>query len=212
MHLGRKYLCSPLASAIISAFSERHSAVIGSALAAAGVFWSSYVTNVDLWFLTWGLFVGVGTSLLYAPSIVILGHYFRRKLGLACGIAGLGASFLTTFVPICMKFTTSRFGFAWSLRGVGCLFLLCCACVLTWSPQIRARQPEMVMSLMQSRSLASRFTMEAKQTKQHVVVRYLNSQIWSNRAYKFWALTIPIAFLGFFVPFVHLVRETSFCF
>ena len=203
MHLGLKYLCSPFASAIINTLSERHSAFLGSTLAASGVLWSSFVTNVDLYFLTWGLLVGVGTSLLYAPSIVILGHYFRRKLGMACGIAGLGASFLTIIVPIVMSVTTERFGFQWSLRGVSLLFFLSSLCVLTWTPQVRRPRAEITSE--GSRSLASRFTMEARQTRRYLSNRYFRSPIWSNPAYRFWALVMPIAFLGFFVPFVHLV-------
>ena len=42
---------------------------------------------------------GAGTSLAYNPSLVILGHYFRRRLGLVNGIVTAGSSVFTIALP-----------------------------------------------------------------------------------------------------------------
>ena len=38
---------------------------------------SSFAKNVNTLYLTYGVFTGGGGSLIYTPSILILGHYFR---------------------------------------------------------------------------------------------------------------------------------------
>ena len=37
--------------------------------------------------------------------------------------------------------------------------------------------------------------------------KYINFSIWKNKKYVIWAIAIPIAMLGYFVPYVHLVSQ-----
>ena len=55
-------------------------------------------------YLTYGVMFGAGTSLAYNPSLVILGHYFRRRLGLVNGIVTAGSSVFTIGLPFLVNF------------------------------------------------------------------------------------------------------------
>lgn len=37
-----------------------------------------------------------------------------------------------------------------------------------------------------------------------------NFEIWKRKRYVIWALTIPLTLLGYFVPYVHMVRNVFF--
>ncbi len=36
--------------------------------------------------------------------------------------------------------------------------------------------------------------------------KYIDFSIWKNRRYTIWAIALPICMLGYFVPYVHVVR------
>ena len=202
VHLALMYLLAPLSSAITNVWSERTSAFIGVFFITTGYFSTADVTNIDQLFYTWGVFVGLGSSLLYAPSILILGHYFKKKLGTACALAGLGTSFFTIILPVVMRTTTQKYGLPYTLRMVGYLFSTAFVAVLFWQPQFR--QPKRYR---RTASLTSRLTVDMQETRKFIWKRFLKPHIWKNKSYRFWALVLPIGFIGFFVPFVHLVSH-----
>ena len=52
--------------------------------------------------VTYGLLFGTGASLVYTPSLVVLGHYFERRLGLVNGLCAMGSSVFTFIMPFVM--------------------------------------------------------------------------------------------------------------
>ena len=42
---------------------------------------------------------GGGSSLCYTPSLAILGHYFKRRMGVVNGIVAAGSSTFTIAMP-----------------------------------------------------------------------------------------------------------------
>ena len=53
--------------------------------------------------ITYGILFGGGSSLVYTPSLVILGHYFRRHIGLVNGLVATGSSIFTIALPHILK-------------------------------------------------------------------------------------------------------------
>lgn len=203
LHIALMYLLSPLSSAITNVWSERFSAFAGASLITAGYFYTANATNIDQLFYSWGILMGVGSSLLYAPSILILGHYFKKKLGTASALAGLGTSFFTILLPIAMSVTIPKHGLPYTLRMVGYLFATTLLAVLAWTPQFH--KPKRYR---RRASLTSRLTADMHETQHFLLSRFFRPHIWKNKSYRYWALILPIGFVGFFVPFVHLVSKT----
>ncbi len=48
---------------------------------------------------TYGVMFGAGSSLAYTPSLAILGHYFKRRLGVINGVVAAGSSIFTFAMP-----------------------------------------------------------------------------------------------------------------
>ena len=49
--------------------------------------------------LSYGVLFGVGASLAYVPSLAIIGHYYKKYIGIANGIVTLGSSVFSIAMP-----------------------------------------------------------------------------------------------------------------
>ena len=61
-------------------------------------------------FLTYGLMFGGGSSLCYTPSLAILGHYFKKHMGIVNGFVTAGSSVFTCIMPLLLKFLITTVG------------------------------------------------------------------------------------------------------
>lgn len=66
-------------------------------------------------YATYGVLFGVGASLTYTPSLVVLGHYFKRYLGVANGLVAAGSSVFSVLLPYPLEWLLQNFGFSGSL-------------------------------------------------------------------------------------------------
>lgn len=46
-------------------------------------------------YLTYGILFGLGSSFIYSGSLVILGHYFKRRMALVNGLVTTGSAVFT---------------------------------------------------------------------------------------------------------------------
>ncbi|GFN76383.1 monocarboxylate transporter 14 [Plakobranchus ocellatus] len=93
-----RFLLSPVASMVCNRYSVRASVMFGASIFASGVFLTQFVENFYLLFITYALLTGCGRAFFSGPSLIVIGLYFRKRQGLATGLAvsgvGLGAFFL----------------------------------------------------------------------------------------------------------------------
>ncbi|KAF2970559.1 hypothetical protein GQX73_g3017 [Xylaria multiplex] len=92
----------------------------------ASVMATSVCTEYWHFLLAFGLLGGVGTSLLFTPSITAIGHFFRARRGLASGIASTGGGIGGVIFPLMLQALFVRVGWGWAIRILGfiCLGLL----------------------------------------------------------------------------------------
>lgn len=69
-----------------------------------------------LLYATYGILFGVGASLAYTPSLVILGHYFDRYMGLVNGFVTAGSSTFTMIMPYLIDLLLAKYGLDMCLR------------------------------------------------------------------------------------------------
>lgn len=74
--------------------------VVGSFLTVFGYMMTSLCTTLWQVILAQGFCIGIGGGLLFVPSVAILPTYFRRRLGLAVGLAAAGSSMGGVIFPI----------------------------------------------------------------------------------------------------------------
>jgi len=91
---------SPLQGYLIDRFGPRVLIAVGCGLSGAGWITSAYIKNLMGLYLTYGLFCGIGTGIVYIGIIGLMVRWFPDRRGFATGMVAAGYGFgaiLTTF-------------------------------------------------------------------------------------------------------------------
>lgn len=71
---GMNFLCGPIASNLCQRFGYRIVAAVGGLIAALGLLLTSFTNSLYLIYLTYSVLWGFGSSLNYAPTMLVLGE------------------------------------------------------------------------------------------------------------------------------------------
>ncbi|KAF2644960.1 MFS general substrate transporter [Massarina eburnea CBS 473.64] len=72
-----------------------------------------------------GVLGGIMGAMLTTTSLAVVAHWFKARRGLAQGIAMVGSSFGGLSIPLILRTTLPKYGYAWSLRILGFEFMAC---------------------------------------------------------------------------------------
>ncbi|XP_011299963.1 monocarboxylate transporter 10 isoform X3 [Fopius arisanus] len=195
--IGTTFFLSPVAGILTDRIGIQMTTFIGGALAFGGMLLSSiFSTKVEILYLTYGVMYGLGASLAYTPSLVILGHYFKRYLGLVNGVVTAGSSVFTTIMPYLMGSLLKRFGLVGTLRGLAVLTSVVMMCAILFKP----------IPVPSKAALAAESGLNPESTFRSKMKTVVNTSIWKRKKYVVWASAIPLALFGYFVPYVHIAN------
>uniref|UniRef100_A0A1B0C9L0 Major facilitator superfamily (MFS) profile domain-containing protein n=1 Tax=Lutzomyia longipalpis TaxID=7200 RepID=A0A1B0C9L0_LUTLO len=196
--IGATFLLSPVAGILTDKIGLRQTAILGGVLTSCGLLASSFVThNINALYLTYGIMYGFGAALTYTPCLSILGYYFKRYLGKVNGFVTAGSSVFTAVMPFLINWLISSYGLSTALRveaGISSVIILC---ALLYTP-IAPKTSQMRMRTEPS-SPAARKSL-------------INVDNWKKKRYVIWALSIPVALFGYFVPYVHMSKFITVAF
>ncbi|XP_059918272.1 monocarboxylate transporter 8-like [Gadus macrocephalus] len=203
--MGMIFLCSPVVSMFTDHFGCRQTAVGGATVAFIGLLGTSFATSLPLRYFTYGILFGCGSSFAFQPSLVILGHYFRRRLGLANGVVTAGASLFSMGLPVLLQKVAKPLGLCRTFQILSIFMLVQALLALTFRPLLPAglgcgpggmpsapSEPADPQASRGSRALAQ-------------VRRYFNLRVFHIVTYRVWAFGVATAVLGYFVPYMHLM-------
>ncbi|XP_078268237.1 monocarboxylate transporter 8 [Rhinoraja longicauda] len=190
LSMGMIFFCSPVVSIFTDWLGCRKTAMGGTAVAFIGLLSSSFTKSLEMRYFTYGILFGCGSSFAFQPSLVILGHYFRRHLGLANGVMTAGSSVFSITMPLLLTKIGDALGLAHTLQILSVFFFIQIFLTLTYKP---------VLPLKTSSTKCL--------TCLHQYRRYLNLRVFRNVTYRVWAFGIATAVLGYFVPYVHLMNH-----
>lgn len=134
-------------------------------------------------YFTYGIVFACGCSFAYQPSLVILGHYFKKRLGLVNGIVTAGSSIFTITLPFLLKGLLKNVGLQVTLRLLSIFMFVLMLAGFTYKPLLPP----------------------TPSSSKKGVSKVFNVNIWKSLGYRIWAFGIPAALYGYFVPYVHLV-------
>ncbi|KAK2505417.1 hypothetical protein MC885_016954 [Smutsia gigantea] len=156
-------------------------------------------SSIEPLYLTYGIIFACGCSFAYQPSLVVLGQYFKKRLGLVNGIVTAGSSVFTILLPFLLRVLTDSVGLSYTLR-VLCVFMFVLFLAgFTYRPLAPSAKEEESAALGGDRlSLFSRRKLSPPR-------RLFNFAVFKVTAYAVWAAGVPLALFGYFVPYVHLV-------
>ena len=183
-------------------FGIRKTAVTGAVLATVGLTATAFIEQLELLYVTYGLILGVGSSMVYSPSLVILGHYFRKHMGLVNGIVSFGSSMFTIGLTRILPYLLSKVDIKYCFIFLAGLHFMLIIFSLSWKP-LFIKEDHLAAMTLSTESVYEHCNDCCTWTK-----KFLNVKIWKNRAYVTWVASLGVALFGYFVPFFHLV---SYC-
>ena len=126
--------CGP----IFDRYGPRIILIVGSVAYAVMVFLLAECKTYWQFMLCLGCLGGPAAAALTTISLAVVSHWFKTKRGLASGIAMVGNSFGGVFIPLVLRHCLPRYGYAWSVRIIGFVFV---ACLCIGNVLIRSRFP-----------------------------------------------------------------------
>ena len=142
-------------------------------------------------YLTYGLVWGVGSSLSFVSSIVVLGRYFDKRLALANGIATSGSGVGSLIAGPVINYLLQSVGWKNSMRILSGFANVLWVAALLFKP---------------AKSNFEELSKKAEEKK-----KLFDLSIWRNKAYVLWVTTVALFQFGYLVPFVHLVSYYFLC-
>ncbi|KAJ7580774.1 major facilitator superfamily domain-containing protein [Mycena floridula] len=85
-----------------------------------------------------GIAIGLSSGIVFGPLMGVIGHWFRRRRGLALGCTAVGSSIGGTIFPIAARKLIPQVGFPWTMRILG--FIMVVALAMT-NLTLRRRLP-----------------------------------------------------------------------
>ncbi|XP_072191657.1 monocarboxylate transporter 8 [Excalfactoria chinensis] len=198
--MGMIFFCSPIVSIFTDRIGCRTTAALGAAIAFIGLLSSSFTKSLEVRYFTYGILFGCGSSFAFQPSLVILGHYFKRRLGLANGIVAGSSCLISVPLPFFLKMVGKAIGLAHTFQVLSALMLIQIFLSLTYRPLL---PPSCDSQHDGQDKLGSR---SVRQQCWAQMRKYFNLRVFRRKTYRIWAFGIATAVLGYFVPYMHLVK------
>ena len=109
----------------------RYVAITGLSAQVLGVFMTSLSTQYWQLLLTQGICQGIGSGLVFTPTMAVVSTYFTKNRAMAvCGMSSGTATGGIVF-PLIARQLLDRIGIGWTVRVMGLVFLFNAAIVLT---------------------------------------------------------------------------------
>ena len=107
-------------------------ALVGGFLAFVGTLSSAFISSPMLLYLSFGALVGSGFAFTLSQSLVILCHYFHRRLGLVFSLRSFGGGAFTVMLSLVFPSLFDRIGLRNSLLVLSGLHSLLLLYAATW--------------------------------------------------------------------------------
>jgi len=189
--IGTTFFLSFLVGMLADKVGLRLTSVLGGVLATLGMSLSAVgYRQVEVLYVTYGLMFGTGSSLVYTPSLTILGHYFRKRLGVVNGLVTAGSSIFTIGLSFINQYILETHGLLCCLQMFAGMSSILILCGLTFIPVLPKTCPPV-----REKKMSKLFEVAEK-------LVYLDN--WRNKRFVVWTLSVPLALFGYFVPYCHL--------
>jgi MFS family permease len=118
------FFCGIQIGPIFDAKGPRYLVLAGSVLLMATYLLLGICTAYYHFVLVFGVMGGLGTSLVFTPSVAAVGHFFLAQRGQWTGLACVGGSLAGIIYPLTLQALFPRIGWAWSTRVLALINLI----------------------------------------------------------------------------------------
>ncbi|KAJ7647717.1 major facilitator superfamily domain-containing protein [Roridomyces roridus] len=151
---------------------------IASVVLIAATFLVAQCTTYWQFLLCQGFLVGICCGILFGSMNAVVGHWFKKKRGIATGLLAAGSSVGGTMVPIVVRNLIPRVGFPWTIRIMGFILVFSLG---TANLTVRRRLPP-----------------------KHVPGGLFHFAAFKNPAYSVYCVSAIMAFLGIYTVLTYI--------
>ncbi|KAL0571917.1 hypothetical protein V5O48_010048 [Marasmius crinis-equi] len=151
---------------------------IASVIIVASCFIIAECTKYWHFLLVQGIVLGIAAGTVFGPAMGVIGHWFKKRRGLALGITSTGASVGGTVIPIAARRLIEEVGFKWTMRIIGFMLLV-------------------VMTV-------PNLTLKRRLPPKHVSGGIFNPRLFLSPVFGFYCLAIWVSFLGLYTVLTYI--------
>ncbi|XP_056127400.1 monocarboxylate transporter 4 [Rhinichthys klamathensis goyatoka] len=188
--LAMLYGSGPLCSILVNRFGCRPVMMVGGLFASLGMIMASFATSILHIYLCIGVITGLGLSLNFQPSLIMLNRYFSEKRPLANGLAAAGSPVALCCLSPLGQILQYNYGWRGGFLILGGILLNCCACGALMRPLKAPKKPSEV---------------DEKETKPKPKAKLLDFTVFKDCGFVIYTVAAAIMVLGLFVPPVFVV-------
>ncbi|XP_061764648.1 monocarboxylate transporter 4 [Nerophis ophidion] len=196
--LAMLYGTGPLCSVLVNKFGCRPVMMVGGIFASLGMILASFATSIVHIYLCVGVITGLGLSLNFQPSLIMLNRYFSVKRPLANGLAAAGSPVALCSLSPLGQVLQYHYGWRGGFLILGGILLNCCACGALMRPLLPAKQHGML----EDGNIAA----IDKEKKSQPKKKLLDFSVFKDRGFVIYTIAASIMVLGLFVPPVFVVN------
>jgi len=196
---GMMFLLGPITTSLCQKYGCRLIGFVGGLIAGCGCFLASFSPNLYVHMMTYGVMFGLGASMCYFPTVCILPSFFWKRLALANGLVSSGSGIGTMAMGPVIAYLVNKVGWANTNRASAAMMGLTVICAGLFYRQNYTFLDE------------RRDNEKKREAEQGKKSSFLDLSVFKNKAYIVWCSALFVFMLGYFVPFVHLVRHAEDC-
>ena len=179
------FLFSPVTSSLAGRYGVRVVTIAGGLIMSVGLFLSSYAPSLLFLYISYGLLLGIGTSLCGTMALIVTADYFDKHLSLATGIVASGSSFGTLALSPTLQVLVENFGWQTTFRIMGLGGIMMAITGLVYK----------------------RVNRNPIQTPP-VTSQCFDMSVLKNKAFVTWTIATTVAGFGYFIPHFFLVCKS----
>ncbi|KAH7145626.1 hypothetical protein B0J13DRAFT_595479 [Dactylonectria estremocensis] len=124
VQLGLVFLVGAVSGRAFDAGYYRWAVAVGSFLQVLGCFMASVSTEYWQFLLAQGVCQGLGSGIIFAPTVANMSTYFTKKKTLAISLAACGGTSGGMVFPLIAQQLLTKIGFHWTIRVMGLVVLV----------------------------------------------------------------------------------------
>lgn len=130
------FCLSPIAGRLCDRFGSRPIGIIGGLICSLGLILTLLPKELNLFFLTYSLLFGLGTSFCRVSNFLMVSKYFKRRRSLATGVVTAGAGLGVFSLSPLSQLLIDKLGLSGTYRVLGFVMLASSILALPYDPNV----------------------------------------------------------------------------
>ena len=190
------FFASPIAGRLSEKLNCRYVTMIGAVTSMLGLISSSFSNRIIIYYFTYSLLVGFGTSCIRTSSFLVVAKYFHKRRPFATGILTSGAGLgLFVLAPVIQALLDS-FGLDNTFRFLAGILFVSGILALVYDPNVEEHDQH-------------DSTSQSEEEDSHVrgKAKIVNCSVWMVPTFTVFALAYMMDSLGASITRIHLVSS-----